>query len=184
MVMALGINITKCMPNQRNPLDPCETCLKVRRESKKTIHNVPCVRYNLTSITIYRPDVDVLGLTKRFTHNELGDVTDYSDDVIYTINITQGLCPHPIRLEVRRFEPREGDILHRKYMDSGLPKAQDLPPFCLADVKQTVKTFREYIECNARSGLQATADSDGIVKDAFAILATHYDSLDVRTLVT
>jgi hypothetical protein len=89
-----------------------------------------------------------------------------------------------MRLEVRRFEPKEGDILHRKYMDGGLPKAQDLPPFCLADVKQTAKTFREYIECNARSGLQAAADSDGIVKDAFAMLATHYDSLDVRALVT
>ena len=86
MIMALRINIAKCIPNQRNPFTPYKTCLKVRRDSKKIIHNVPYFRSKLTSIIIYRPDV--LGLTKRFTYNEVVDFTDYSDDVIYKIDIT------------------------------------------------------------------------------------------------
>src|SRR5690242_7283962 len=122
------------MPNKldrKNPHAPCETCLKVRRDSKKTIHNLPCVRFKVTSMTIYR--AGGLGYTMRFDHTKVMDVFDPSNSAVYDIEITQGLCSSPLRLRVRRFKPEQTDKTHVMYMDGGVPKTQDTGAFCLAN---------------------------------------------------
>lgn len=144
----------------------------MRRDSKKTIHNLPCLRYKVTSIVTYRPGG--LGLTKRFTHTKVVDVTEYTDNIIYEIQMMQGLCREPVRLQVRRFRAKDTDILDRKYVDNGIPRVQRIEPFCLADVKQTAREFEEYIWRNAIEGLtEAVKDSDGIVREVFAMVARH-----------
>lgn len=174
-------DIVQCVPNKldgKSPVAPCETCLKVRRDSKKTIHYIPCLRFKVTSMAVYRPGG--LDLTKRFDHTKVMDIADYSDNLTYEINITQGLCRWPIPLRVRRFKPRKTDVTYRRFMDGGAPRFHDTGAFCLADVEKTARQFGEYIECNAFEGLEeAVHGSDDIVKDVFAMIATHYNSLPV-----
>jgi hypothetical protein len=175
--------MAKCVPNEldKGPLAPCVTCLRVRRDSKKLLHDVPCVRLKMTSMALYRPGG--LGYTQRFDHTKVVDVTDYSDDVFYDIGITQGLCRHPMRLRVRRFNPLKTDVTYRRYMDDGIPKTQDTGAFCLADVEETARGFRQYIDRNALEGLErATKSSDGIVREMFKMIASHCRSLPVRPL--
>ncbi|AEO63173.1 uncharacterized protein THITE_2108076 [Thermothielavioides terrestris NRRL 8126] len=174
----------RCVPNKndsKSPLAPCETCLKVRRDSKKTIHNIPCLRVKVTSMEIYRRGG--LGLTKRFDHTNVLDVSDHVDDVVYDIEIAQGICPHPLRLRVRRFRPQPTDITYRRYMDDGVPKKQHIPAFCLADVKRTAREFSEYIDRYALTGLsEAARDSDDLIRETFLMLMEHYNSLSVRLM--
>ncbi|GAB1314809.1 Zn(2)-C6 fungal-type domain-containing protein [Madurella fahalii] len=168
----------RCVPNKfdSSPLAPCETCLNVHRDSKKTIHYIPCLRFKVTLVLIYRPGY--LELTRRFDHTKVMDVADYPDDRVYDILIDQGLCANPVRLRVRRFVPREGDVLCRRYVDNGVPKEQYIPPFCLADSEKTARQFKEYIYRNALAGLaEAVKTSDDIVKDIFAMIAKHCSSL-------
>lgn len=149
----------------------------MRKDSKKIIHNIPCLRFKVTSMAIYRPGG--LGLTKRFTHTMVIDIHSYSDNTIYDIEMEQGLCRDPFRLRVRRFDPKETDIMHRRYMDdNGKPTVQDAGAFCLSDVEKTAKDFGDYIDRHALDGLKkAVEGSDDIVKDVFAMIARHCSSL-------
>ncbi|KAK3906363.1 hypothetical protein C8A05DRAFT_40787 [Staphylotrichum tortipilum] len=169
----------RCIPNKEDSTSrvaPCETCLKVRRDSKKTIHNIPCLRFKVTSMSIYRPGG--LGLTREFTYTMVVDVPGSRDNLIYNIEMTQGLCRDPVRLCVRRFQPKDTDISYRRYMDDGRPKKQDAGAFCLADVERTAKEFNAYLERNALEGLEeAVKGSDDIVKDVFVMIAAHYKFL-------
>ncbi|KAK3297180.1 uncharacterized protein B0H64DRAFT_320431 [Chaetomium fimeti] len=172
----------RCVPNEgdpTNPLAPCVTCLKVHRNSKKTIHFTPCLRFKVTSMVVYR--AGGLGYTERFDHTKVVDVVDYSDGVIYNIEITQGLCQSPMLLQVRRFRPRQTDKTHWRYhIDDGARahKSQDTGAFCLADIEETAKKFNDYIDSNAVEGLaEAVKGSDDIVKEVFAMIETHCNSL-------
>jgi len=152
----------------------------VRKDTKKTIHHLPCVRYKVTSFAIFRPGG--LGLTQRFDHTRVMNVTDYCDNIIYTIQITQGLCPQPLTLRVRGFKPRSTDVTHLRYLDGGIVTTQNLGAFCLADVDRTAREFDEYIERNAFHGLEtAVRESDGVVRDVLGMIRSHCDLLTVRT---
>lgn len=177
----LHTEMAQCVPNKSDssPLAPCETCLNVHRDSKKTIHYIPCLRFKVTLVLIYRPGY--LELTRRFDHTKVMDIADCPDDTVYNILMDHGLCANPVRLRVRRFEPKEGDVLCRRYVDNGVPKEQYIPPFCLADSEKTARQFKEYIYRNALAGLaEAVKTSDDIVKDIFAMIAKHCSSLPVR----
>lgn len=130
-------------------------------------------------MSIYRPGG--LGLTRDFTHSMVVDISNFSDNLVYNIEMTQGLCRDPVRLRVRRFQPKDTDVSVRRYMDGGRAKTQDAGAFCLADVERTAKEFGEYLERNALEGLEeAVKGSDDIVRDVFAMIAVHYRSLSVR----
>ncbi|KAK3685373.1 hypothetical protein B0T22DRAFT_215678 [Podospora appendiculata] len=164
----------RCKPNPYepfNPSEPCATCLEFSKISKKTIHNVPCHRERLISITTFR--AGELNLTTRFTHRQVKNVGDFADSRIHIIEMTQGLCKTPVILRVRRFRQAPGDVLHRKYIDRfGKSREHQLAPFCLADIEKTAKEFKQYIEENALSGLaEAAKDSDEIVRGTFSMIA-------------
>ncbi|KAK0636402.1 hypothetical protein B0T17DRAFT_482682 [Bombardia bombarda] len=168
--MRCHIQRIRCKPNPDNPEDPfmpCRSCMNVSKSSKKTIHKMPCLRYKFTTMTIYR--AGGLNLTERFSHTQVMDVSDHADNVIRTIEMTQGLCRIPIKLEVRRFKPWKTDVCFRRWIDNGVAKRQDLPPFCLADIEKTAIEFKQYIFDNALCGLaEAAKDSADIVKETFA----------------
>jgi hypothetical protein len=207
--MSFRTDMAKCVPNKRDkgPLAPCETCLRVRRESKKTIHYIPCLRFKVPSMVIYR--AGGLGYTQRFDHTKVVDVLEYADNVIHVIDITQGLCSLPLRLRVRRFKPRATDKTHWSYVDHraskihGTPRthrtskthdtvpesqhtvsrSQDSGPFCLADVEKTAREFDQYIASNAVEGLAEVVkdrDPDDIVRRVFTMIATLCSSPSVR----
>ncbi|KAJ4302046.1 hypothetical protein N0V88_002182 [Collariella sp. IMI 366227] len=162
----------RCIPNKQDansPIAPCETCLRVRRDSKKTIHFIPCLRFKVTSMVANRPGG--LGYTRRFDHTKVVNITDFVDNTVFDIEMTQGLCRLPVRLRVRRFKPADTDISHRWYLENGIPKRQELGAFCLADVEKTAREFNEYISHNALDGLgEAVRGSDDIVKDTLSMI--------------
>lgn len=176
-------NVAQCKPNDQDPtnsLAPCKSCLSVRKNSKKTIHYLPCVRFKVTSMVVYR--AGGLGYTERFDHTKVVDVVDYSDSAIYDIEITQGLCQSPMRLQVRRFRPRQTDKTHWSYQVARVHKTQDTGAFCLADIEETARKFNEYIHYNAVKGLEEAAkDSDEMVKKVFAMIVTHCSTPPVWT---
>ncbi|KAM7203047.1 hypothetical protein V8F33_002395 [Rhypophila sp. PSN 637] len=161
----------RCSPSDPNdPSGPCAPCSKVSKTNKKTIHRIPCWRYKFATMILHRSGG--LNYTKRFTYQEVVDIGDYCDNIILSVKMEQGLCEKPVVLHIRRFRPREGDDLNRRYIENGTLKEQPLEPFCLANVEQTAKYFRKYVEENALRGLRfAVRESDDIVKATFAMIA-------------
>lgn len=174
----------QCHPNPLEPHNrdaPCQSCLAFSKDSKKTIHNIPCLRDKIIGIRIFR--AGGLNLTKRFTHTQVVDV-DVSDQwgPARRVEMVQGLCNEPkvvvrlckapIVLEVRRFNPAPTDINERRYVANGYPAVQPLQPFCLVNVESAALQFNHYINANALHGLEeAVEKSDDIVKRTFAIIA-------------
>jgi hypothetical protein len=145
----------------------------------KTIHHLPCIRSKVTSMALYRPGG--LNLTNQFDHTRVMDLAGSGDNIVYDIEMTQGLCRQPVRLRLRRFTPRETDIVHRRYIDGGRPRRQDAGAFCLDDVEETAREFSDYIDRNAFEGLtEAVKNSDPIVKDVFEMIAKRCASFPVR----
>ncbi|EAQ86127.1 hypothetical protein CHGG_07380 [Chaetomium globosum CBS 148.51] len=174
----------RCRPNKLDPTNPdapCESCLLVRKASKKTIHYISCLRFKVTSMVVYR--AGGLGYTKRFDHTKIVDVDGYSDGITYDIEITQGLCQTPILLKVRRFRPNQTDKTHWSYRVDDTTcahRSQDTGAFCLVNIKETAKKFNDYIACNAADGLaEAVKDSDDMVKEVFAMIEKQCRSLPV-----
>jgi len=180
----------RCHPNPLDPHNrdaPCQSCLAFSKDSKKTIHNIPCIRDKIIGIRIFR--AGGLNLTKRFTHIQVVDV-DVSDQLgpKRRVQMVQGLCNEPkvvvrlckapIILDVRRFKPAPTDINERRYVANGYPASQPLQPFCLVNVESTAAQFNQYITANALLGLEeAVEKSDDIVKRTFAMIAERCRSL-------
>lgn len=170
----------QCEPNeadQENPLAACKTCLKVDKTSKKTIHNIPCLRFKLTSVVIYR--AGGLQLTERFTHTEVKDVASFGPT--FEMKMSQGLCRKPVTLRIREFVPKQGDVLHRKFASNGGDKSiVEIPPFCLQDVGKTAKDFTQYILANSLDGLEeAGMGEPEIVRRTLAMIRRHCQELPV-----
>ncbi|CAM1502687.1 Fc.00g074630.m01.CDS01 [Cosmosporella sp. VM-42] len=95
----------------------CLACAKVRRNSKKLIHDLPCVRWKLTRITLYRDGG--LNLTRRWSGLELKDVPAiHRNAPSRFIEVQQGLCSVPLKFEVVEFEPQPGDATARFWTGS------------------------------------------------------------------
>lgn len=173
----------QCIPNKDNPDDrdaPCLTCLSVSK-TKKTIHNSLCFRLDVTTIVLYRSGG--LKLTRRWEGTQLKDVGDWADDNIRVIQMAQGLCSTPVTLRVRRFNPNEGDVLVRRWVDNGVAETQDLPPYALADIHETATAFEAYLRNHALEGLtEAVRGSDELIERTYAMIFNHYYQLPVCSL--
>ncbi|KAK0619374.1 hypothetical protein B0T14DRAFT_207330 [Immersiella caudata] len=170
----------KCEPNKDdpgNPLAPCTTCQGVKKGTKKTIHNLPCFRYKLTEILLYR--CGGLGYTKRFTHEELVDIEGIGEQ--HVVYMTSDFAKTAIKLEVRLFQPSPDDILVRRFLDDdGVPREVPLPPYCLASIKKTSEEFDKYIQERALNGLLEAAenvDVPVIIRRTFEMIAKYCDAL-------
>lgn len=180
------IQRNECTPNKEFPDDPdapCMRCLRVSiSTSKKVVYRVPCMRSTISQLVLHRPGG--LGLTRRWEGAKAKDVGDWADDTIRTIHMFQGLSlrENPIIVKVRKFRPKEGDVLCKGTVH--------LEPYCLADVEQTAKYFDDYLKRNAvhactnscldRLGIcrstgleQAVKGSHHLVRDTYAMAVHH-----------
>jgi len=108
------------------------------------------------------------------------DVGDWADDSVRVIDISLGLSPTPMTLRVRKFRPRDGDVLKRRWVDNGVSKEQELPPYALADAHKTAIDFKKYLRDHAFDGLtEAVKDSDDLIRRTYNMVLNHYSSLPV-----
>jgi hypothetical protein len=176
----VGADLVQCNPNPSDPDNPrlsCLTCLKVSSTSKKVKHHIPCLRDKLQGVVLFRSGG--LGLTKRWQGTKPKDVGDWVDDRVRTIRVTQGICGEPLPLDVRKFRPNEDDVLCRKWKDSsGQQQVEMLEPYALANVDDTAKKFKVYIdEFALLSLLGAVNSADPLVQRTYLMVIEHYRSL-------
>ncbi|EWG47446.1 hypothetical protein FVEG_07549 [Fusarium verticillioides 7600] len=141
----------KCIIDEQNPEGQCKTCKNFSKTSPKTIHRVPCLRLRIADVVLYRSGG--LKLTRRWTGIEMRDIGDRLDTVAVTIEVSQNLCSKPLRMNVVRFKPIDGDVTARYWTDSLLGKEtlkkKELANYCLENIYETAESVRQYTIDNA-----------------------------------
>ncbi|KAJ9134634.1 hypothetical protein NKR23_g10060 [Pleurostoma richardsiae] len=174
----------RCTRNPENPDGPCEPCLKFSKTSKKTIHHVPCSRYKLTEITLFRKGG--LAITQRWKGATVRDVGDWAPgepDIRY-VQMQQNLCKTPMCFAVRRFVPSSTDNISRSWMDRGQMKKVDLAPYALADVEAAREVFGKYLDSHAFEGLLwviETSFRDDLAREVYTMAYKHFESLSTAS---
>ncbi|KAF5720169.1 hypothetical protein FMUND_4318 [Fusarium mundagurra] len=140
-----------CLIDEQNPEGQCKTCKNFSKTSPKTIHRVPCMRLRIADVVLYRSGG--LKLTRRWEGIEMRDIGDRLDTVAVTIEVSQNLCGKPLRLNVVRFRPIDGDVTARYWTDGLLGKEtfkkKELANYCLENIYDTAETVRQYTIDNA-----------------------------------
>ncbi|KAK8079278.1 Satratoxin biosynthesis SC3 cluster transcription factor SAT20 [Apiospora phragmitis] len=166
----------RCIPNPDDEMGPCITCSTVT-PSKKVIHQLHCCRWKLTAATVYRQAH--LKLTKRWRGSTMYDIpaSDWADDEIRIIQISEGLCSKPFEIKVRRFKPQPGDVTDRIWTDKqGNPHISRIPPYAIASVGETCKQFVKHAEENAFEAVKQFAsrhDVHPIVQETYKAAWNH-----------
>lgn len=130
-----------------------------------------CVRWKLTAATVYRQAH--LQLTKRWRGNTIYEIpaSDWVDDEIRVIQISEGLCSKPFEIKVRRFKPQPGDVMDRLWTDKrGTSHTSKLPPYAIASVGETCKEFVKHAEENTFEAVEQFAsrhDVHPIVQETY-----------------
>uniref|UniRef100_A0A0D2XKF7 Zn(2)-C6 fungal-type domain-containing protein n=1 Tax=Fusarium oxysporum (strain Fo5176) TaxID=660025 RepID=A0A0D2XKF7_FUSOF len=132
----------KCLIDENNPEGQCKTCKKFSKTSPKTIHRVPCLRLRIADVVLYRSGG--LKLTRRWAGIEMRDIGDRLDTVAVTIEVSQNLCGKPLRMNVVRFRPIDGDVTARYWTDGLLGKVifkkKELANYCLENIYDTAES--------------------------------------------
>ncbi|KAF4464901.1 hypothetical protein FALBO_8256 [Fusarium albosuccineum] len=137
----------KCAPDPEDPEGVCKTCKNYSLESYKTIHFLPCQRFKIADLILYRSGG--LNLTRRWQGIAMRDVTDRLDGTVITIQVSQGLCKKPLPMHVVRFKPKAGDVTARYWTDKETFKKKELANYCLQDIVATAEAVEQYTIQNA-----------------------------------
>lgn len=121
----------------------CKTCKNV---STLKFAKLPCLRYKITEVKLFKPgQVPGLEWTSRWSNSKLDDISTWSSREIKTIHVTEGYSGKPLVLQVRQFVPLDCDRLERSWVDQGVKKSVEVPPYALADIAVSEKALRNHI---------------------------------------
>ncbi|KAI1647363.1 uncharacterized protein F4817DRAFT_337355 [Daldinia loculata] len=149
----------KCKADPKDPRGvDCLTCRDIKLESKKVIHRLPCLRWKLAEVALFREGG--LDLTKRWGGTQMKDLgpRDWvnSNDV-RTIHMVMG-SRRPMVLKVKKFTPIGGDVTCKYWVDTKGEKHKiDIEPYALASIWETAERYEEYIYDYARPAIREYA---------------------------
>ncbi|KAI8624715.1 hypothetical protein F5Y19DRAFT_490680 [Xylariaceae sp. FL1651] len=151
----------RCVPGPGNPgKEYCLCCSKVLvLETKKVIHRIPCLRWNINEAAFSR--VGGLELTKQWAGVRVENIAsdDWDGSQIYTIEIGISLLPNSlIKAKVRRFKPKDTDVLERCWTKKKQKFRIRLPAYALTDVNNTTEEYQRCIEAYATEAIRRYAE--------------------------
>jgi len=162
----------QCYPDPSNLKGTCLTCQKV---TKPTLHKLPCLRYKLTDIRLFREGSYAAGRewSHRWSNNNMENITEWASSELKKIQVTQDYGPTSLTFTVREFVPIAGDMLDRQWSGNDplslfrlLPRFNDLMLYDLR-FKSLILTFRTKLGTNS-SKTEVSSDLYGFPTTLFS----------------
>jgi len=157
----------KCIPD---PVDPKGVCITCKKVSKLKFSKILCHRYRITDARLFKQGyLPGRVWTTRFQTMELNDIDNWDSSEVKTIQITYDYSPRPLVLQVRKFKPQEGDLLHRSWKHGGVKKSVSIPPYAIASFEAAEKTYEDYINQDGEYVFDTTIDkSSGLLRETMS----------------
>ncbi len=100
----------------------------------------------------------------------MADVMVWETPDIKFIEVSHGLCQDPIKLEVRKFIPADGDVLERKWVDGQVHKTKQVEPYAIKNMTMAAQEVRRYISENVHPCLVTfLEDHDRLVRETYLL---------------
>ncbi|KAI8961857.1 hypothetical protein F5Y11DRAFT_209978 [Daldinia sp. FL1419] len=133
----------RCETNPTDKLGTCLTCLKVINTK---IWRMPCLRYKITDVKLFKPgNVKGYEWTRRWIEGIAGDISQWASMETRVVKVTEGYTEQAVELRVRQFIPQEGDKLERSWVHEGNRKRVKIPPYAIVNLEEAKNTYTNYI---------------------------------------
>ncbi|KAK0642132.1 hypothetical protein B0T16DRAFT_334307 [Cercophora newfieldiana] len=166
----------RCSSSPNNPMGSCLTCQNLMVNRK--IHNLPCLRYRLTSCTEFRVGKpDGMQYSARWPVMKIQDISDWASPEIRTITVEAEVSPVPFELNVRKFVPIPQDSLRRSWMDGKIKRFKETTPYAIADMGAAMVSMHSYITKNVFKCMDYfLRNSDELIKVTFKFARTYMET--------
>lgn len=148
----------KCVPDPTNLDGPCLSCKKLKRP---TLARLPCYWLMMTDAFLYRDQIAPNLLhTNRWRSMQVVNVDQWEDNGSKWVRVGHVAMDKSYPLRVRRFVPLDGDELDEKWVVQGVEKRHALAPYAIADMREAVVMFKQFIIENVLSYITAFINTD------------------------
>jgi len=156
----------RCQLDENNPTGDCQTCKDV---STQKIHTLGCYRYKISEVTLYRTGkAPGLEFTFRWPKMTLKDISKWQNSEVRTIKVLSDVCPVPLELSARMFEPIPQDSRKKSWMDGKTKKYKDTTPFAILNMSAAVKDMTNFIDSTVEICLRFFMETrDAFAKDTY-----------------
>jgi hypothetical protein len=103
----------------------------------------------------------------------------WASDEVLTIEVSLGLCQHPLRLQVRKFLPGPADATARTWIapDGKTPRSVPLAPYAIADTAEAAAVVRAYINDNCLCFAEVAKASHPTIQAVYGRVEGHVRAL-------
>jgi hypothetical protein len=135
------------------------------------MYKQPCLRSRVGEIVLFREGNSLdLAWSQRWNNMRIADVMEWDSPEIKFIEVSHGFCQDPIKLEVRKFVPKDGDVLERKWVDGEVLKTKRVEPYAIENMARAAQDVKRYIPANVGSCLTTFLDDrDKLVRDTYLL---------------
>jgi hypothetical protein len=106
------------------------------------------MRHKVTEVELFRTGFAPGRVwTRRWLDQSYKDIDSWQTPELRAIQITQDFSLTPLTVHVRKFVPKEGDMLHKGWVDrtTGARKSVILPPYAFANLSATEQVYMDFI---------------------------------------
>ncbi|KAI1814466.1 hypothetical protein GGS20DRAFT_576820 [Poronia punctata] len=129
-----------------NPDDKSGACLTCQRVSNVKVWRMPCLRYKITDVRLFKPGpVKGHEWTRRWMEGVADDISHWASTETKRVRVTEGYTEYPVELRVREFVPQEGDSLHRSWVHEGEKKKVLIPAYAIVNLEEAKGAYSTYI---------------------------------------
>ncbi|KAI0022285.1 hypothetical protein F4780DRAFT_769901 [Xylariomycetidae sp. FL0641] len=131
---------------ETNPDDKHGSCLTCQRVSNVKVWRMPCLRYKITDVKLFKPgQVKGLEWTRRWVEGVADDISQWESMETKEVKVTEGYTSKPIGLRVRQFTPQEGDKLVRTWVHEGIERGVKIPAYAIVNLEEAKDAYSNYI---------------------------------------
>jgi hypothetical protein len=144
--------------------DPNGACLTCQDLTCPLVVKPLCLRWIITDSSLYREQSMPYQLfSKRWQTMDLVDIKTWASNEVRLISLSQIYLNAPYSVEVREFEPVEGDMLEEKWTTNGIIKTHRIPPYALADMEKSAAVMQAFIQDSIATYICGTVENSDLL---------------------
>ncbi|KAK8138442.1 hypothetical protein PG984_001822 [Apiospora sp. TS-2023a] len=131
---------------ETNPVDKQGTCLTCDKVAKSKVSRLPCLRYKITDVRLFKPgQIKGHEWTRRWQEGVADDISNWASFETRNVGVTEGYTHQPVVLRVRQFVPQEGDSLERTWVYDGVRRSVRIPAFAIVNLEEARNAYEDHL---------------------------------------